>query len=55
MKNTSKQIDRKILKTLEPLNQLNPILLDELAAKSIIDEIPAGRIICRHGEKEYPR
>ena len=52
MKNPSTQIDRKILKTLEPLNQLNPILLDELAAKSIIDEIPAGRIICRHGEKD---
>ena len=52
MKNSSKQIDRKVLKTLEPLNRLNPILLDELAAKSIIDEIPAGRIICRHGEKD---
>ncbi len=52
MKNSSTQIDRKILKTLEPLNRLNPILLDELAAKSIIDEIPAGRLICRHGEKD---
>ena len=52
MKNTSKQIDRKILKTLEPLNRLNPMLLDELAAKSIIDEVPAGRIICRHGETD---
>lgn len=52
MKNTSNQIDRKILKTLEPLNRLNPILLDELAAKSIIDEVPADRIICRHGEKD---
>ncbi len=52
MKNSSKQIDRKILKTLEPLNRLNPILLDELAAKSVIDEVPAGKIICRHGEKD---
>lgn len=52
MKNTSKQIDRKILKTLEPLNRLNPILLDELAAKSIIDEVPANRIICRHGDTD---
>ena len=52
MKNSPKKIDRKILKTLEPLNRLNPILLDELAAKSIIDEVPAGRIICRHGEKD---
>ncbi len=52
MKNSSKQIDRKTLKTLEPLNRLNPILLDELAAKSIIDEVPAGRIICRHSEKD---
>lgn len=52
MKNSSTQIDRKILKTLEPLNRLNPILLDELAAKSIIDEVSAGRIICRHGEKD---
>ena len=52
MKNSSKQIDRKILKTLEPLNKLNPILLDELAAKSIIEEVPAGRIICRHGDND---
>ena len=52
MKNSSKKIDRKVLKTLEPLNRLNPILLDELAAKSIIEEIPAGRIICRNGEKD---
>ena len=52
MKNSSTQIDRKILKTLEPLNRLNPILLDELAAKSIIEEVPAGRIICRHGDSD---
>ena len=52
MKNSSNQIDRKILKTLEPLNKLNPILLDELAAKSIIEEVPAGRIICRHGDSD---
>ena len=52
MKNTSKQIDRKILKTLEPLDRLNPILIDELAAKSIIEEVPADKIICRHGEKD---
>ena len=52
MKNSSTQIDRKVLKTLEPLNRLNPILLDELAAKSIIDEVPAGRVISRHGEKD---
>ncbi len=52
MKNSSKQIDRKTLKTLEPLNRLNPILLDELAAKSIVEEVPADRIICRHGEAD---
>ena len=52
MKNSSKQIDRKILKTLEPLNRLNPILLDELAAKSIVEEVPADKIICRHGEAD---
>lgn len=52
MKNSSAQIDRKILKGLKPLDRLNPILLDELAAKSIVEEIPAGRIICRHGEKD---
>ena len=52
MKNASKQIDRKTLKSLEPLNRLNPLLLDELAAKSMVDEVPAGRIVCRHGEKD---
>lgn len=52
MKNSSNQIDRKILKTLEPLNKLNPILLDELAAKSVIEEVQAGRTICRHGDSD---
>ena len=52
MKNSSKKIDRAILKSLEPLNRLNPILLDELAEKSIIEDLPAGRTICRHGEKD---
>ena len=52
MKNSSKKIDRAILKSLEPLNRLNPILLDELAQKSIIEDLPAGRTICRHGEKD---
>lgn len=52
MKNSSKQIDRQTLKILEPLDRLNPILLDELAAKSIIEEVSAGRIICRHGESD---
>ena len=52
MKNSLKQIDRQTLKTLEPLNRLNPILLDELATKSIVEEVPAGKIICRHGEKD---
>ena len=52
MKNSSQQIDRKILKTLEPLNRLNPILLDELAAKSIVEEVPADKIICRHGQAD---
>lgn len=52
MKTSSNKIDRKTLKLLEPLNRLNPILLDELAEKSIVEEVPAGRIICRHGEKD---
>ncbi|MFK5914074.1 MAG: cyclic nucleotide-binding domain-containing protein [Woeseiaceae bacterium] len=51
MKNAAKQMNRKVLKTLEPLNRLNPILIDELAAKSIVEDVPAGRIICRNGEK----
>ncbi len=52
MTNLAKQIDRATLKTLEPLNRLNPILLDELANKSIVENVPAGRIICRHSEKD---
>lgn len=52
MKNSSKQIDRITLKTLEPLNRLNPILLDELAAKSIVEDVPADKIICRNGDKD---
>ena len=45
-------IDKKILKSLEPLGSLSLDKLDELATKSTIEEMPAGRILFRQGERD---
>lgn len=46
------KLDKKLLKSLEPLGSLGPDVLDELAEKSTVEELPAGRIIFRQGEKD---
>ncbi len=46
------KLDKKILKSLEPLGSLSLDKLDELASKSTLDEIPAGRTLFRQGEKD---
>ncbi|MDX1824473.1 MAG: cyclic nucleotide-binding domain-containing protein, partial [Thiohalomonadales bacterium] len=47
-----KSIDKKILKTLEPLSSLTLDKLDELASKSTVEDLPAGRIVFRQGERD---
>lgn len=47
----SSQIDKKLLKTLEPLSQLTPDKIDELARKSRIEKVPADRIVFRQGDR----
>lgn len=42
----------KFLKTLEPLSSLSIDKLEELANKSTVEELPAGRVIFRQGEKD---
>lgn len=42
----------KFLKTLEPLSSLSVDKLEELANKSTVEELPAGRVVFRQGEKD---
>jgi CRP-like cAMP-binding protein len=45
-------IDKKILKSLEPIGGLSLDKLDELATKSMVEDMPAGRILFRQGERD---
>ncbi len=45
-------ITKKLIKNLEPLASLSPDKLDELIAKSTVEELPAGRVLFRQGEKD---
>ena len=47
-----KYLNNKFLKTLEPLSKLSTDKLSELAGKSSVDIIPAGRTIFRQNEKD---
>jgi rhodanese-related sulfurtransferase len=47
-----KSIDKKLLKTLEPLSSLTLDKLDELASKSTLEDLPAGRMVFRQGERD---
>jgi len=46
------QIDKKLLKALDPLSYLSADKLDELARKSQIEKLPADRIIFRQGDHD---
>ncbi|MEJ2140836.1 MAG: cyclic nucleotide-binding domain-containing protein [Gammaproteobacteria bacterium] len=48
---SSQPIDKKLLKSLEPLGSLTPDKLDELAQKSRIEKMPADRILFRQGDR----
>lgn len=47
-----KSVDKKVLKSLDPFDSLSLNILDELATKSTIEDIPAGRVLFRQGEKD---
>jgi CRP-like cAMP-binding protein/rhodanese-related sulfurtransferase len=48
---SSQPIDKKLLKSLEPLSNLSPDKLDELAQKSRLEKLPAERILFRQGDR----
>ena len=45
-------LDKKLLKTLDPLSELSFDKLDELVNKSSIEDIPAGRMLFKQGERD---
>ncbi|HFQ14688.1 MAG TPA: cyclic nucleotide-binding domain-containing protein [Gammaproteobacteria bacterium] len=50
---TSKIIlDKKLLKTLKPLQDLSYDKLDELVNKSSLEDLPAGRVLFKQGERD---
>jgi len=42
----------KFLKTLEPLGSLSVDKLEDIASKSLVEELPPGRVVFRQGEKD---
>lgn len=52
MATLNKYLNNKFLKTLEPLSKLSVDKLSELANKSSIESVPAGRNLFRQGEKD---
>ncbi|MDH5180014.1 MAG: cyclic nucleotide-binding domain-containing protein [Gammaproteobacteria bacterium] len=52
MSAASKYLDKKFLKSLEPLNRLTTDKLDEIISKSTVDNLPAGRVLFRQGERD---
>ncbi len=49
---TKNSINTKTLRGLEPLRNLSLDKLEELAEKSTVSELPAGRILFRQGERD---
>ncbi len=45
-------LDKKLLKTLEPMRDLSYDKLDELVNKSSIEDMPAGRMLFKQGERD---
>lgn len=48
----SRKIDIKTLRSLEPISELSPDKLAELADKSRVETLPAGRVVFRQGERD---
>ena len=45
-------LDKKLLKALEPISELSYDKLDELVNKSSIEDMPAGRMLFKQGERD---
>jgi len=45
-------LDKKLLRTLVPLNGLSAPHFDEVAKKGVIEQLPAGRILFRQGKRD---
>ncbi|HEB59351.1 MAG TPA: cyclic nucleotide-binding domain-containing protein [Gammaproteobacteria bacterium] len=52
MATANKKIDRKLLRTFDPLNQLAADKFEEIIDKSTVEEIPAGRNLFRQGDRD---
>lgn len=52
MNAVKKNINNKTLRNFLPLDKLSIDKLDELLDKSLVEEIPAGRVLFRQGEKD---
>ncbi len=52
MATANNKIDRKLLRTFEPLNQLTADKFEEIIDKSTVEEIPAGRNLFRQGDRD---
>jgi CRP-like cAMP-binding protein len=48
----STTVDKSVLQTLVPLNSLNPDNLLELANKTVVESIAAGRYLFKKGDSE---
>ena len=46
------KLDKQLLKSFEPFRDLATDKLDELAAKSLLEDLPAGRTVFRQGERD---
>ncbi len=47
-----KAVDKRLLKGLVPINALAPQHFNEIADKIIIEDLPAGRVIFKEGERD---
>lgn len=47
-----KAVDKRLLKALVPINALAPQHFNEIADKIIVEDLPAGRVIFKEGERD---
>jgi len=52
MSGAKQYLQVKFLKTLEPLGSMSVDKLEDIANKSLVEELPPGRVVFRQGEKD---
>ena len=52
MSAVKKTVDKRLLKGLVPINALAPQHFNEIADKIIVEDLPAGRVIFKEGERD---